>query len=135
MSRRISSNERNLGLVTEEVVERALLHRGWTVFREPRYGSLRPDFVASAPSGDTYVIEIKSGRNHRPTTFTDVAQVRTYEKAVRAANPGKNVRAIFVTDGQVSSSVKEMSQDLGISILDVANLDEISDQLDILLPA
>ena len=54
----------------------------WTVNREPRVGTVRPDLVAEAPDGTAYVVEIKTGGD--AGHLGSLGQIETFRNALEA---------------------------------------------------
>ena len=114
---KFEKSEGEFGAIAQTSVADALASRGWAVYREPKYGSVQPDLVAVSESGEAFVIEIKPSRGGGTTTFADLAQTKAYEKAVGKALGVANVKALLVTNGEVSAAIESLGTDLGVRMI------------------
>jgi hypothetical protein len=76
-----------------------------------------PDVVITRPDGTKYVVEVQEG--DRKPRFGELARVDNLASEVRASSEGV-VHTILVTDQEVSPSVGEAAQALGVEIVEVS---------------
>ncbi len=95
----------------------------WELREEPEIGqNLRPDLVvASREGGAQYVVEIK-GRSAGDTTFSDLAQVSAYAKAL-----GSTAVPVIATNLSVSGDLLELARELGVRVVARRNPRDLAD--------
>jgi predicted RecB family endonuclease len=85
-------------------VEKVLREESWQVEREPVLENIRPDLVAHAPDGATYVIEVKQGR--LDANLGAVAQVEAFQNMANDRYPG--AKGVLVVAGTAPENRGEL---------------------------
>jgi predicted RecB family endonuclease len=81
-----------------------LREESWQVEREPVLENIRPDLVAHAPDGVTYIIEVKQGR--LDANLGAVAQVEAFQNMASARYPG--AKGVLVVAGSAPENRSEL---------------------------
>ncbi len=110
-------NWRLVGAQAERQVAAHLERKGWRVQMEPMIGMMRPDIVAQSPEGDTYVFEIKVGPTGGSATFSDLAQANAYAHGIGQVSDLANVRPVLATTLDVSDSMRDAADALGVGVV------------------
>ncbi len=95
----LSSHER-----TVSSVEKVLREKSWQVERQPVLENIRPDLVAHAPDGATYIFEVKQGR--LDANLGAVAQVEAFQNVANDRYPG--AKGILVVAGTAPENRGEL---------------------------
>lgn len=94
--------------------------QGWRVQREPIVGSVRPDIVACAPSGTSYVIEVKQGG--LDVNLGAVAQVEAFRNAV-AEESGGDAKGMLVVAGEIPDDLGAVAERADIGVVQAGSAD------------
>jgi RecB family endonuclease NucS len=93
----------------------------WTLREEPIVGTARPDLVFSDPSGHVVVAEVKLGRG--ASHFGWLAQLASLKHALEQTDEVAAVRGVLLTDENVSASLMEAADELGVELVTEASDD------------
>jgi hypothetical protein len=89
---------------TVSSVEKVLREESWQVERQPVLENIRPDLVAHAPDGATYIFEVKQGR--LDANLGAVAQVEAFQNVANDRYPG--AKGILVVAGTAPENRGEL---------------------------
>ncbi len=89
---------------TVSSVEKVLREESWQVERQPVLENIRPDLVAHAPDGATYIFEVKQGR--LDANLGAVAQVEAFQNVANDKYPG--AKGILVVAGTAPENRGEL---------------------------
>ncbi len=120
------------GMLLEDAVRKALVEKGWEVEDQPVLGTVRPDFLARTPGGETLVIELRS--DQAPVHFATVAQVAAYARLAEDARDLHPVTGVLMAAAPSTAAARDAASKLGVLIVEPQLLgppDELANHRDL----